>query len=267
MNDVILTSVNNPRVKAVGDLQTGSRTRRRQGLFVIEGRREITMALEAGYTIETLFCCAEVDDTSAFRARFPTLVPVLVSQTVFERMTYREHSDGLLAVARAKVHSIADLRLSANPLVIVMEAVEKPGNLGAILRTADAAAIDAIIVCEPVTDIYNPNVIRSSLGCLFTQQIAVCTSRQALEWLHANGLHVYAAELQASQKYYETNLAIPCAIVVGAEADGLSPFWLRYADTRIKIPMRGRVDSLNVSVTTAILSFEAIRQRELTIDN
>ncbi|MDR1681751.1 MAG: RNA methyltransferase [Prevotellaceae bacterium] len=258
-----LTSVNNPRIKAVGALQTNSRMRRRQGLFVIEGRREITMAIDAGYTIETLFYCPEAGATGDLPAHLSPTAGVRVAKPVFDRIAYRENSDGLLAIAQAKEHAIDSLNLPPRPIIIVAEAVEKPGNLGAILRTADAAGIDALIVCEPVTDIYNPNVVRASLGCLFTQQIALCSSPQALAWLRANNLRIYAAELLASQWYHQTDFTVPCAIAVGAEATGLSSFWLRHADARIKIPMRGRVDSLNVSVSTAVLAFEAIRQRTM----
>ncbi|MDR0668267.1 MAG: RNA methyltransferase [Prevotellaceae bacterium] len=261
------TSANNPRIKAVRDLQANARKRRRLGLFVMEGQREIAMAINAGYEIETLFCCPEIGNTFKFRARFPHLTPVWVTRAAFERMVYREKSDGVLAVARVKEHTLNDLHLSDNPLVIVVEAVEKPGNLGAILRTADAARVDAIVVCEPMTDVYNPNVVRASLGCLFSQQVAVCNSHEALEWLRAHNLKTYAAELHAPHWYHKTDLTIPCAIIVGSEADGLTPFWLERADSRIKIPMGGRVDSLNVSVTTAILAFEAMRQRGFCLHN
>jgi TrmH family RNA methyltransferase len=143
----------------------------------------------------------------------------------------------------------------------VLEAVEKPGNLGAILRTADAAAVDAVIVCDPLCDLYNPNVVRSSVGCLFTVQTAVCSSQQALDWMRRHKINILAAELQASQWYHQTDMRLSTAIVMGTEADGLSSFWLNNADERIKIPMRGYIDSLNVSVSTAVLCFEAMRQR------
>ena len=143
-----------------------------------------------------------------------------------------------------------------------MEAVEKPGNLGAILRTADAAPADAVIVCDPHTDIYNPNVVRSSIGCLFTVQTAVCSNQEALDFLKKKNIHAYAAELNAAEFYQNVDFSHPSAIIMGTEADGLSSFWLKHADSRIKIPMRGKIDSLNVSVSTAILTFEAMRQRD-----
>ena len=258
-----ITSPQNPRIKAVCELQEKSRERRKQGLFVIEGRREITMAIDAGYTIETLFYCDEMNDAQEFATHFgneKTSTPL--SENVFKKIAYRENSDGLLALARMRNNKLEELKLSKNPFIIVLEAVEKPGNLGAILRTSDAIKADAVIVCEPLTDIYNPNVVRSSLGCLFTQQIAVCKSEEAVKWLHDKAITTYAAELNASQWYHETDLSKPCAIVMGTEADGLSSFWLQHANARIKIPMRGKVDSLNVSVSTAVLAFEAMRQRD-----
>jgi TrmH family RNA methyltransferase len=166
-----------------------------------------------------------------------------------------------VALAKPKTHSLSDIRLSDNPFVIILEAVEKPGNLGAVLRTADAAAVDAVIICDPQTDLYNPNVIRSGVGGLFTVQTAVCSSEEALVWLSTNGISTFAAELQAADFYQDTDFRQPSAIVMGTEADGLSAFWLKNATTRVKIPMRGEIDSLNVSVSTAIITFEAMRQR------
>ena len=162
---------------------------------------------------------------------------------------------------KPKQHSLVDLSIKNNPFIIILEAVEKPGNLGAILRTADAAQVDAVIVCDPQTDVYNPNAIRSSVGCIFTVPVAVCSSTEALAWLKQQGITSYAAELQASEWYQDVNYTTPSAIVMGTEADGLTDFWLNNADKRIKIPMRGKIDSLNVSVSTAVITFEAMRQR------
>ena len=180
---------------------------------------------------------------------------------MFEKIAYREGSDGLLTLASPKNHTLNDLKLSETPFIIILEAVEKPGNLGAILRTADAAQADAVIICDPATDLYNPNAIRSSVGCLFTVQTAVCSSQDALDFLRYKKIKSFAAELQASQWYQDTDFSVPSAIVMGTEADGLTDFWLTNADARIKIPMRGKIDSLNVSVSTAVLTFEAMRQR------
>ena len=164
-------------------------------------------------------------------------------------------------MAKPKQHALSDLKLSDNPFIIILESVEKPGNLGAILRTADAASIDAVVVCNPSTDLYNPNVIRSSVGGLFTVQTAVCTSSEAINWLREKGIASYAAELEAADFYQDVDFTTPSAIVMGTEADGLTEMWLNNANKRIKIPMRGEIDSLNVSVSTAVLTFEAMRQR------
>lgn len=257
-----ITSLQNPRIKNIVALQEKSRERRKQQLFVIEGMREIGLAVEGGYTFQSVFVCPEIADFTEFIATIPNKPLVHeVNRAVFNKIAYRENSDGILVLAVPRSLDINDIQLTPNPFVIILESVEKPGNLGAILRTADAAQVDAVIVCDPLSDVYNPNVVRSSVGCLFTNQVAVCTSDEALEWLHKNNINSYAAELTAAQWYHDTDMAKPCAIVMGTEADGLTGFWLQNADARIKIPMRGKIDSLNVSVSTAILAFEAMRQR------
>ena len=264
----MITSLQNQRIKNVAKLIVDSRERRRQNLFVVEGVRELSLAIAGGYVIKELFVCEEFvcEETSTLiherKIPFET-----VNVECFRKMAYREKSDGIIAVTEIRYLSLENIRLSDHPFVIVLEAVEKPGNLGAILRTADAAGVDAVIVCDPQTDIYNPNTIRSSIGCAFTQQAVACTSQEALQWLKENGIHVMAAELNASKWYHETDFTQPSAIVMGTEANGLSGFWLTNADSRIKIPMRGYIDSLNVSVSTAIITFEAMRQRNARINN
>lgn len=258
-----ITSLQNPKIKNIVKLFK-NKERHEQNLFIIEGARELTLALSAGYAIESVFVCPDL----FVKTDYPDVLNSIsenklieVSGAIFEKIAYREGSDGLLALARPKKHGLDNLKLSDNPFIIILEAVEKPGNLGAILRTADAAQADAVIICDPATDLYNPNAIRSSVGCLFTVQTAVCTSHEALSYLNVNNIKSYAAELQASQWYQDTDFAQPCAIVMGTEADGLTSVWLKNADARIKIPMRGKIDSLNVSVSTAVLTFEAMRQR------
>jgi TrmH family RNA methyltransferase len=254
----MITSLQNTKIKDAILLHDKSRERKNQDKFTIEGRREINIAVANGYAIETLFVCEDV----VANEDFPTAQQTIeVSKDVFAKLALRENSDGLFAVAKAKNLQIEELCLSENPFIIVLESVEKPGNLGAILRTADAAKADAVIVCQNLCDIYNPNVIRSSIGCLFTQQVVVCTSQQCFDFLKSKEITVYAAELTASQFYHHTDMSRACAIIMGTESDGLSDFWLKNADARIKIPMRGVIDSLNVSVSTAILAFEAMRQR------
>jgi TrmH family RNA methyltransferase len=257
----LITSLQNQQVKDV--VRLGSiRERRIQNLFVIEGARELSLAIAGGFVIRSLFVCDGILSGVGEEMVRSTGFPVeKVSAEVFKKMAYREASDGIIAVAESRPLRLKDIRLSEQPFVIVLEAVEKPGNLGAILRTADAAHVDAIIVCDPKTDIYNPNVIRSSIGCVFTQQVVACTSEEAFGWLRQSHVNILAAELAASEWYYLADFTKPSAVVMGTEAGGLTGFWLGNADRRIKIPMRGRIDSLNVSVSTAVITFEAMRQR------
>ncbi|MDR1886760.1 MAG: RNA methyltransferase [Prevotellaceae bacterium] len=260
MQREIITSLQNEKIKNAVLLREKSRERSRQMLFPVEGKREINMAVSAGYEVETLFVCPESGGKNDFACNHV----YEVSGKVFEKIACREDSDGLLALMKMKTRSLHDINLSPAPFIIVLEAVEKPGNLGAILRTADAANVDAVIVCDPKSDLFNPNVIRSSLGCVFTVNTVTCTSEQTFEWLKKNDITVYAAELESSQWYYNEDYTKSSAIVVGTESTGLSDFWLRKADKRIKIPMKGKADSLNVSVSTAIITFEAMRQRCLS---
>jgi TrmH family RNA methyltransferase len=254
-----IISLQNPKIKNVVMLSEKSKERIRQMLFPVEGKREIDMAVAGGYVIDSLFICPDF----GMECNLHTKQVYEVNRKVFEKIAYRDSSDGCLALFRMKSNSLYDIKLSANPLVIVVESVEKPGNLGAILRTADAANVDALVVCDPKCDFFNPNVIRSSLGCVFTVTTVTCSSEEAFEWLKRNNITVYAAELNASQWYYNEDYTQNAAIVMGAESTGLSEFWLNSADRRIKIPMNGRADSLNVSVSTAIITFEAVRQREI----
>lgn len=228
-----------------------------QNRFTIEGLREIILAIASGYVVETLFVCEDVAKMDIIEAG----QQIEVSKDVFAKLAMRENSDGFFAIANTKSLHIEDIILSENPFIIVLESIEKPGNLGAVIRTADAAKADAVIVCDNLCDIYNPNVIRSSIGCLFTQQVLTCTSRQCFEFLKSKKIAIHAAELKASQFYHQTDMSQACAVIMGTEARGLSDFWINNADVRIKIPMRGVIDSLNVSVSTAIITFEAMRQR------
>jgi RNA methyltransferase, TrmH family len=259
-----IESLQNARIKNVIRLSK-ARERKEQHVILIEGFREISMAVNSGFIIKEMYFSTEVNHHPGTESLFQNLPSscrkMEVSKPVFEKMAYRENSDGLIALAIPRNITLEELKLSPNPLLLVVEAVEKPGNLGAILRTADAALLDAIIVCDPQTDIYNPNVIRSSLGCIFTQQVVVCTSDEALLFLKKKGIRSFAAALTAHQYYHQTDFKGPSAIVMGTEADGLTNTWLEKADAQVKIPMLGKADSLNVSTSTAILVFEAKRQR------
>ncbi len=259
----MITSLQNPTIKQIVKLSKSSE-RRAQRLFLLEGARELSLALQAGYMVTEVFLCREMFTQSKYPRVLESLHPEIITEispAVFAKIAYRENSDGVVALAQPKSHTLNELLLSENPFLILLEAVEKPGNLGAVLRTADAAAVDAVIICDPQTDLYNPNVIRSGVGGLFTVQTAVCTSSEALAWLQQHHISIYAAELQAAEFYQDIDFRPPSAIVMGTEADGLTDFWLHHATKRIKIPMRGKIDSLNVSVSTAILTFEAMRQR------
>jgi RNA methyltransferase, TrmH family len=184
-----------------------------------------------------------------------------VTKDVFDKIAVRENSGGIIAVAEMKPHRLDQIKLSKNPLVLVLESVEKPGNLGAILRTADAAGVDAVIICDPQTDFYNPNVVRSSLGCVFTKQIAAATSEETIQWLNQNNITIYCTYLKASKAYHETDYTKPSALVMGTEATGLSDVWIKNSNANIIIPMGGKIDSMNVSTATAVVIFEAKRQR------
>jgi len=256
-----ITSTQNPKVKSLLALEK-PRERRKQQLFVIEGKKEIGLALEAGYKIGNIFFCDEIISTQEVSKLFKDdklLIPV--SKDVFDKLAVRENSGGMIAVAEQKLHTLDQITLSNNPLVLVLESVEKPGNLGAILRTADASGVDAVIICDPQTDFYNPNVIRSSIGCIFTKHVAAATSEETINWLKKNNIRIYCTYLKASKLYHLTDYTQPSAIVMGTEATGLSDTWVKNSDANIIIPMQGKIDSMNVSTAAAVVVFEAKRQR------
>jgi TrmH family RNA methyltransferase len=257
----VITSTQNPKIKSLLALDK-PRERKKQQLFLIEGKREIQWAIEAGYKTGNIFYCPEVISKDQFgKNLIDERLIIPVAQEVFDKIAVRENSGGVIAVAEMKVNSLAQIKLSRTPLVLILEAVEKPGNLGAILRTADAANIDAVIICDPQTDFYNPNVIRSSVGCVFTRQIASATSEETIAWLKENNLSVFCTYLKASKPYHEVDYSKPCAIVMGTEATGLSKIWVESSSSNIIIPMLGKIDSMNVSVSAAVIVFEAKRQR------
>lgn len=256
----LITSLQNPRIKNLVLLQEKSRERRKQNVVVVEGFREAGIAITAGLRLIEAYYCREIADLDL--SMLPSDSKMIeISRQVFEKVAYREGSDGFIALFEPKLLTISDLKLRKDPLIIILESVEKPGNLGAILRTADAVNADAVIICDPLTDIYNPNVIRSSIGCVFSVQVVACSSSQAQAWLVENKVTSYAAELKASERYDIHDYKGATAFIMGTEADGLTEAWINFCDHRIIIPMLGRIDSLNVSVSTAVLLFEAIRQR------
>ncbi|SHK82498.1 TrmH family RNA methyltransferase [Xylanibacter ruminicola] len=258
MEETIITSVQNARIKHVVALQQKSSLRREEGLFVVEGQREIEHCRECGYEIVEEFC-RECEGTEA-RGRENT---TMVSPNVYEKMAYRGSTEGMIAVAKCKEHSLAKLQLKENPLIVILESVEKPGNLGAVLRSAEASGVDAVIVCDPLTDMYNPNLIRASIGGVFSVPTAVCTSQECIAFLKERGIKILTAQLQDSYEYYDYDMRPATAIVMGTESTGLTNQWRQAADAHIRIPMLGRLDSLNVSVSAAILMYEALRQRRV----
>lgn len=257
----LITSHQNPKIKHVLSLEK-PRERSREGQFVVEGVREVGLAHQHGYKILSLFFCPDIisyERALALVRDERLLLPV--ERTIFNKIAYRESTEGVVAVAEQKIHTLETVKLSSTPLVLVLEGVEKPGNLGAMLRTADAARLDAVIICDPKTDFYNPNVIRSSVGCLFTTQTAVAASEEVIQWLKQKQINAYVTDLDGAVPYHTVSFQSPSAIIMGTESTGVSELWREFATARIIIPMRGAIDSLNVSNAAAIVVFEAARQR------
>jgi TrmH family RNA methyltransferase len=263
----MLTSTANPRVAAAVALRD-RRGRERAGLMLIDGAREVRRALDAGVEIAEAFVCepllAGPDARAALDRLGATGVPVrATSERVFGRIAFGERAEGMVAVARIPPLELDRLVLPARPLIVVVEAVEKPGNLGAVLRSADGAGVDALIAASPRTDLFNPNAIRASAGSIFSVPLAAAETSAVLAWLRAHGIRTIATRVGASTPYTEADLTGPVAVALGAETDGLTDAWSRPDVETVSIPMLGIADSLNVSVTAAILVYEARRQRGL----
>lgn len=262
----MITSIQNAYIKQLVQLKDKSRERKKNGLFLIEGKREIMLALKGGYKLETILfqpeLIAEVDIDTLLNNAVNEPEIVAISKEVFQKLAYRDTTEGILAVAKSKINTLKELTFeNKSPLILVAEAPEKPGNIGALLRTADAAKVDAVIIANPKTDLYNPNIIRSSVGCVFTNKIATGNTSEIIAFLKHNHINVFCAALQASVNYSTQDYTKPTAIIVGTEATGLSKHWLESATQNIMIPMQGTIDSMNVSVAAGILIFEAKRQR------
>lgn len=253
-----ITSLQNPRVKHIVKLRDDKRTRKQDGLMLVEGYDEIHLALSAGHKPQTLLSSPELVSRQIGGVSAETLT---VSRAVFEKISYRENPDGWLAIFPIPSTTLDDLTLTETPLVIIAESVEKPGNLGAILRTADAAHVDAIVLCDPRVDAWNPNAVRASRGAVFSVPVVETDNASAMEWLKGRNLHVLAATPSADVAYTDVDMRRPVAIAVGTEDEGLTDFWMSNADLKVKIPMMGKVNSLNVSVSTALIVYEAVRQR------
>jgi TrmH family RNA methyltransferase len=263
-----ITSVTNARVKQLVKLRN-RRERDTSGVFLIEGYRELTRAVEAGLSIREIYVCPELflgENEEALTER--TVVAgaerFALGPEAFRKVSYRDRPEGLIGLADQFPTTLERLSLSSNPLILVVESIEKPGNLGTMLRTADAAAVDAVIVCEPTTDPFNPNVVRASLGCLFLVPLAISATPDALHWLRNRGITTFAATPAAAEPHWQADFRGPAAIAIGSEQYGLTEAWLRDAAVKVRIPMGGRVDSLNAALAAGVILFEAVRQRSAT---
>ncbi|TBV26113.1 RNA methyltransferase [Meridianimaribacter sp. CL38] len=260
-----ITSIQNPYIKQLVQLKDKSRERKKSGLFLIEGKRELSLALKGNYDVDTVLFYSELISEEELSSLIPSNIKrIEISKDVFQKIAHRDTTEGIIAVAKTKSHLLDDIIFkSENPLILVAEAPEKPGNIGALLRTADAANIEAVIIANPKTDLYNPNIIRSSVGCVFTKQVATGSTKDIVSFLKQHHINIFCAALQASANYHTQDYTLPTAIVVGTEATGLSDEWLQESTHNIIIPMQGEIDSMNVSVAAGILIFEAVRQRIL----
>lgn len=279
MEVIEITSAQNPRLKGFVRLKEKSRERTEAGLFLIEGYREIMRCIESRYKIRALLFDAKNHDPQQLsdieaainninninkRSDSCTTLYYSLKHELYSKLAYREQTESFMALAEAKRETLEQIEFKKEngaPLLLVVESVEKPGNIGALLRTADACNVDAVLLCDSLTDLYNPNLIRASVGALFNLQVVTCSSSEAIRWIKGHNIKIITAQLQDSCWYYNTDMTSACAIVMGSEAKGLTEQWRRAADARIKIPMLGISDSLNVSVSAAVLCYEAIRQR------
>jgi TrmH family RNA methyltransferase len=260
-----ITSTANPRVKAAARLR-GRRERDKTGLTLIDGVRETLRALQGGAVLREVFIASELLVEPEAKALLERLgeekVPVLeLGRDAFAKLAYGDRLDGVVAVAETPLRTLADLVLPPEPLIGVIEGVEKPGNLGAVLRTADGAGLNAVIVAESATDLFNPNIIRASLGSVFAVPVVVASSGDVLAWLQERGIAIIAARVDGSVDYAAADYRGAVAIALGSEARGLSDAWAALARDSVHVPMMGVADSLNVSVTAAVLFYEALRQR------
>lgn len=264
-----ITSSQNPKIKQIVKLRD-KRERDQTQSFLIEGYRELLRAVQGGVPLISLFCSPDhflgSNETSLIQEIQGLGVEAFeVSKNVFEKISYRDRPDGLLAVAKETHLTLQDLNYKVSsqhpPFFLIAEAIEKPGNLGSILRSADAAGVDALFVCDRCTDIYNPNVVRSSVGTLFTVPVVEVTSEEAIEWLKSHQILIVATSPDAKQTFTTADLAGPVAIAMGTEQLGLSEKWMQHSDLQVSIPMRGVADSLNVAAATTLLLYEVLRQR------
>jgi len=263
-----ISSLQNPLIKKILRMQDKPGERKSEKLMIVEGTREISLAINAGFQFKTMLVCREILERNVNGEQLTDPLPadevLEITIEVYNRLAYRQNAQGIIGLAITRENRLEGLPVPSNPLYLVLETVEKPGNLGAILRTADAAGITGVIICDPQTDLYNPNVIRSGIGCIFTVPVAVSSSPEAIRWMKNKNITIFGTALTATNLYHKVSYLDPAAIVMGSEAGGLSSIWLEQCDQLIRIPMRGRIDSMNVSVSAAIVVFEACRQRNFT---
>ncbi len=258
-----ITSINNRKVLQIRKLYK-NRERKDSNLFIAEGVLEVSRGLEAHFDVEMIFYCSDIfqKDINKFFAKYNHQFELFeVEKNVYKKLTYRDNTEGILAVFKKKIHNLRDLKVGRDSLFIVLESVEKPGNLGAVLRTADAAGVDAIILTKSLVDQYHPNVIRASIGAVFNVPVILTDNNELNGWIKDNDIKAYAAALPAYQDIYSLDMKGSTALIFGTESNGLSHFWLDNSTKNYTIPMKGIVDSLNVSVSVAVSVFEAIRQR------
>ncbi|WP_420553579.1 TrmH family RNA methyltransferase [Tenacibaculum aiptasiae] len=260
----IISSTQNSYIKDLLKLQDKSRERKKKGLFLVEGKREISLVIKGTYQIETILFVPELfSEKSLQEIQKHTTNCIEITKEVYQKLAYRDTTEGVIAVVKTKSFELNSIQFNTpTPLVLVLEGIEKPGNIGAMLRSADAANIDAVLIANPKTDLFNPNIVRSSVGCLFTNQIGVGTTDETIAFLQQQNIHIYSATLQNSNEYHKNDYKQATALVVGTEATGLTQEWRDKATQNINIPMQGEIDSMNVSVAAAILIFEAKRQRD-----
>ncbi|MFT5801079.1 MAG: TrmH family RNA methyltransferase [Nonlabens sp.] len=259
-----ISSVQNPTVKRLLLLQSKAKARRLEDGFLVEGLRELKICISGGYTVKEIYFVPDFVSLETLKGLFTSKeVPecIAITEEVYKKLAYRESTEGVIAFAKAKTTTLSNLQLTENSLILIAEAPEKPGNIGALLRTADAANLDAVIIANPRTDLYNPNIIRSSVGCVFTNQIASAPTAEVIAFLKQKNIAIYSAILQEAQNYHEQDYTGATALVVGTEATGLTEAWREASTQNVKIPMQGAIDSMNVSVAAGILVFEAKRQR------
>ena len=258
-----ITSVTNSEIKEYSKLLKKSKSRRETKLFLIEGRRELNIAIKNNYSIKKImFNPALIDTNEVKKCAGDEIECIEVNQNVYNKISYRSSTEGIIALAEEKNHKLEKLKFkSTTPIIMVLDGIEKPGNIGALLRTFDAAKVDAVFIVNRKTDLYNPNIIRSSIGCLFSNQIILSNTKETIDFLNKTKIKILSTSLTASKQYQKINYKQACAIVLGSEDKGISKEWYSQSNELIYIPMEGHIDSLNVSNSGAIIIYEAKRQR------